>query len=344
LLKKVSGTVSIRVKGDKRVSQIKYHQKQEKIMNDKNFATSFSVDQSPEEVFEAINNPRGWWSQAIEGSTDRLGAEFKYHYQDVHRCAFKITDFVPGQKVVWHVVDNYFNFVKDKSEWKGTDVVFEIARKGDQTEVRFTHVGLGPAYECYDVCSNAWDTYITGSLRDLIITGKGQPNPIEEVVSQARQMSDQDYTTSLIVDQSPEEVFAAVNNVRGWWSEEIEGDTDKLGAEFKFHQEDLHRSTHKITEFVPGQKVVWHITDSHISFVKDKTEWNGTDVIFEITRKGDKTELRFTHAGLVRAFECYDDCSDAWGFYVNNSLYRLITTGKGQPNRKEEGVLEKASL
>jgi hypothetical protein len=158
-------------------------------MSDHNYTTSFTVDQSPEEVFAAINNVRGWWSQAIEGSTDKLGAEFKYHYQDVHRCTFKITEFVPSKKVFWHVLDNYFNFVKDKSEWKGTDVVFEIAKNGDKTEVHFTHVGLVPAYECYGICSDAWGSYITGSLRDLIATGKGHPNPIEEIVTRARQVS-----------------------------------------------------------------------------------------------------------------------------------------------------------
>jgi hypothetical protein len=140
-------------------------------------------------------------------------------------------------------------------------------------------------------------------------------------------MSDQNYTTSILVDQSPEEVFAAINNVRGWWSEEIEGDTDRLGAEFKFHQEDLHRSAHKITEFVPGK---------NISFVKDKTEWKDTDVVFEIARKDGKTELRFTHVGLVPAIQCYGNCSGAWGFYINESLRSLITTGKGQPNQVVE--------
>ena len=158
-------------------------------MSDQNYTTYFTVDQSPEEVFAAINNVRGWWSQAIEGDTDKLGAVFYYHYQDVHRCTFKITEFVPGRKVVWHVLQNYFNFIEDKTEWTGTDVVFEIAKKGDKTEVHFTHVGLVPADECYGVCSDAWGSYITGSLRDLITTGKGQPNPIEEIVTRARQMS-----------------------------------------------------------------------------------------------------------------------------------------------------------
>ena len=149
-------------------------------------------------------------------------------------------------------------------------------------------------------------------------------------------MKDKSFTTSITVKQTPEEVFNAVNNVRGWWSEEIEGPTDKAGAEFKYHYEDLHRSTHIITEFVEGKKVVWHVPDARINFVKDKAEWNGTDIVFEITPKGGRTELRFTHVGLVPAIECYDGCSGAWGFYINESLHDLITTGKGQPNTQKK--------
>ncbi len=155
-------------------------------------------------------------------------------------------------------------------------------------------------------------------------------------------MNDRNLTITFSVDQTPEEIFDAINNVRGWWSGEIDGSTDKLGAEFKYNYKDLHRSTQKITELVPGKKVVWHVLDSRINFVKDKTEWKGTDIVFEITKKGDKTELRFTHVGLVPAFECYGACSDAWGFYINDSLRNLITTGKGEPNQKEEGGGEKA--
>ena len=155
-------------------------------------------------------------------------------------------------------------------------------------------------------------------------------------------MNDQNLTITLTVDQSPEQVFAAINNVRGWWSGEIDGSTDKPDAEFTYRYKDVHRSTQKITEFVPGKKVVWHVLDAQLNFVKDKTEWNGTDVVFEIAKKNGKTELRFTHAGLVPAFECYGGCSGAWGFYINDSLRSLITTGKGEPNPKEEGVGEKA--
>ncbi len=150
-------------------------------------------------------------------------------------------------------------------------------------------------------------------------------------------MNTEGYTTSFVVDQSPEEVFDAVNNVRGWWSGELDGPTDTLGAEFTYRYKDVHKTTHRITEWVPGRRVVWHVVDSHIQFVKDTTEWNDTDIVFEIARKNGKTELRFTHVGLVPAVECYGGCSGAWGFYVNDSLRSLIATGKGQPNRKEQG-------
>jgi len=149
-------------------------------MNNKNFTTTILVDQAPQEAFKAINNVRGWWSENIEGSTDKLNSEFKYHYQDVHRCTIKIIELVPGQKVVWLVTDNYFNFIKDESEWKNTKIIFEIAEKDGKTEIHFTHEGLVPDYECYNVCNEAWSQYINNSLRYLITKGKGLPTLKDE--------------------------------------------------------------------------------------------------------------------------------------------------------------------
>ena len=156
-------------------------------------------------------------------------------------------------------------------------------------------------------------------------------------------MSNQNFTTTFSVNQTPEEAFAAIINVRGWWSGEIEGRTDKLGEEFTYHYEDIHYSKQKITELIPGKKIVWLVVDSSLNFVKNKTEWNGSKMTFEITKNGDKTEVRFTHVGLIPGFECYNDCSNAWGFYINSSLRSLITAGIGQPNEKEKGDDEKVS-
>ena len=148
-------------------------------MSHHNFSATISVNKTPQEAFDAINNVRGWWSENIEGGTDKLGDEFTYRYKDVHSCKLKIAELITAKKVVWHVLDNRFNFTKDKNEWKGTDIVFEVLKKGNKAEIRFTHRGLAPEYECFDVCSNAWGSYINGSLRSLITTGKGRPNPKE---------------------------------------------------------------------------------------------------------------------------------------------------------------------
>jgi hypothetical protein len=153
-------------------------------------------------------------------------------------------------------------------------------------------------------------------------------------------MLSKDFTTTIVVDQTPIEVFNAINNVRGWWSEEVQGETDKQGGEFDYHYQDVHRSKMKIIEFVPGKKVVWQVLDNYFKFTNDKNEWNGNTIVFEITEKNNKTELRFTQVGLVPEYECFDICRKAWGNYISNSLYKLITTGKGEPNPKEGGFNE----
>lgn len=145
-------------------------------MDNQDFTTTLLVDQTPEEIFNAINDVRGWWSEEIEGNTNQLNDEFTYHYRDIHRCQIKLIEVIPNKKVVWLVMNNYFKFTKDKSEWTGTKISFEISKKDNQTQIRFTHLGLIPAYECYDICRDAWNNYIQNSLRSLITTGKGQPN------------------------------------------------------------------------------------------------------------------------------------------------------------------------
>ena len=147
-------------------------------------------------------------------------------------------------------------------------------------------------------------------------------------------MAAKDLTITFQVDQTPHEVFNAVNNVRGWWSEGIEGDTQELNDEFIYRHKDIHYSKQKLIELVPDQRVVWLVTDSRLNFLENKTEWTGTTIHFEINSHENKTELRFTHMGLTPGVECYEACLDGWGMYARNSLYQFITTGKGAPDPK----------
>lgn len=146
-------------------------------MDKKDFTATILVDQDRTTAFNAIKNFRAWWSEEIEGSTDQLNEVFFYHYKDIHLCKIKLIEIVPDKKLVYQVLDNQFNFIKDKTEWIGTKLIFEITDDGDKTRVQFTHEGLVPDYECYPICFDSWTGYIKKSLYHLITTGKGEPNP-----------------------------------------------------------------------------------------------------------------------------------------------------------------------
>jgi hypothetical protein len=135
----------------------------------KYLTVEFAVDASPEAAYAAINNPRGWWSADITGETTAVGDEFTYVYEDIHRSTQRVTELVPGSKVVWHVVEGYLNFTKDPAEWTGTDVVFDITRVNGKTQVRLTHVGLDPDIECFNACTKGWEYYAGEQLPKLIV-------------------------------------------------------------------------------------------------------------------------------------------------------------------------------
>ena len=148
-------------------------------------------------------------------------------------------------------------------------------------------------------------------------------------------MNQRDFTTSIQVDKTPMEAYDAINNVRAWWPGEIEGNTEKLNDEFTYRYKNFHYSKQKLVEVIPGKKVVWLVTDSNLNFVENRNEWTGTKIIFEISEKNNKTEVRFTHLGLVPQYECFDSCSNAWTDIIRNGLRSLITTGKGHATLEE---------
>jgi hypothetical protein len=139
-------------------------------MTGNDFTATISVDQTPGEAFSAILNISGWWTGSNEGKCDQLGDEFIHRDGEAHYCKLRVTELVPGRKVTWLVLDNYFSFVADQDEWTGTQITFEIATVGAKTQVRFAHLGLASEFECFDVCSNAWGSLVNGSLRALVCT------------------------------------------------------------------------------------------------------------------------------------------------------------------------------
>jgi hypothetical protein len=136
------------------------------------------------------------------------------------------------------------------------------------------------------------------------------------------------YSFTFESSENPENVFQTLLNVRKWWSgiydETIAGSSSKINDEFTFNAgQGAHYSKQKLIELVQHEKIVWQITESNLTFVKETDEWTGTKICFEISRKENKTQVTFTHLGLVPKFECYDGCAGAWTQYLENLVETL---------------------
>lgn len=144
-------------------------------------------------------------------------------------------------------------------------------------------------------------------------------------------MENQNFSSTIWVDHSPQEVFNAVNNVEAWWSKNVNGNTIALHDEFLLDFES-HWWTFKIIEIVANKKVVWQVSGSYMPWNEDIYEWTDTTISFEISPDAAQTKLLFTHHGLVPQSSCFEDCLKGWSGYINISLKNLISTGIGKPN------------
>ena len=141
----------------------------------------------------------------------------------------------------------------------------------------------------------------------------------------------QDYQSILNAKVSAEEAYRKVARVSDWWNQRSTGDTQKLGDCFRV---DFGQTwvDFKVVEAIPSRRMVWHVTDCHLHFVKDATEWKGTRVIWDLTTKNGTTTVTMTHAGLTPAVECFEVCKAGWNFHVGESLLKLLTEDIGLPD------------
>ncbi|MGE0931372.1 SRPBCC family protein [Peijinzhouia sedimentorum] len=142
-------------------------------MTSSDFTLTLLTDQSPNTVFQAINNVRAWWSgyysEEFIGNTEELSDEFSFHAgEGLHFSKQKIVELTTNKKVVWLITESKLSFLEKTDEWTGTKVIFEISKEGDKTQLVFTHLGLTPQKECYNNCAPAWTQYLQNKLLQLI--------------------------------------------------------------------------------------------------------------------------------------------------------------------------------
>lgn len=133
-----------------------------------------------------------------------------------------------------------------------------------------------------------------------------------------------DIKHKLVIKTAPEKVFKAITTQEGlesWWCTQTTAKPE-LGFVNVFIFGNS-RNEMKVTELVPGKKVVWQCINSI-------EEWVGTNLSFDFEEKEGKTILRFTHGDWKAATDMFADCNYNWAIFLK-SLKALCETGTGAP-------------
>jgi uncharacterized protein YndB with AHSA1/START domain len=254
------------------------------------------------------------WYIDWKGFKPEVGCEFSFDANKngtiyVHLCQVK--EVIPNKKISysWRYQGHEGNSL----------VTWELFDEGENTRLKLTHEGL----ETFTVFKRenflqGWTHFVNTALLEFL--SKSNSN-----------MDTKPYQCRITVPPTQSKTANAIADVSAWWSRDFEGASRKVGDVFTVRFGETF-VTFKVIE-ASENKIAWLVTDCYKHWLKgNKKEWNGTTVVFELSAKGDKTQIDFTHLGLVPGIECYEGCQDGWNFYIKDSLFKLLTEGKGKPN------------
>ncbi|GAA3596220.1 SRPBCC domain-containing protein [Flavivirga amylovorans] len=136
---------------------------------DMNYKNKLEVNTSSEQAFLALNQGlHSWWGK-ISNSEFKAGGQFTIQFENEYWWTFKIIEYTPNLELVWKCIDGEPDFNK---EWIGHVLHWEIEEQNGKCVINFHQVGLTPNIDCYDVCSNTWDRFITNGLKNFLETKK----------------------------------------------------------------------------------------------------------------------------------------------------------------------------
>lgn len=268
------------------------------------YSVAIVFAKSSADVFHHVTKLSEWWPEEFVGEKINLNTAFVFRTGDGHYSKNKVTEFVPNKKLAWQTTESHRK--GDNFDWTGTKMIFELASNGDSTLLTFTYDGVVLENE-KDRLVQVCDFCIKDSLYNFV----------------------ESFKATIEVEKSTRAVFDCLKKVPKWWSQDFEGSCEQLNDEFIIHHRGAHYSIQKLVEVIPEKKIVWLVTDGTLHWLqRNKSEWTNTEMIFEISSKGNRTELQFTHKGLVPNKECYTRCAQGWNMVIKDKLFNFITTGK----------------
>lgn len=297
------------------------------------YTTTINVARPTMDVFNAINQVTKWWSEDFEGSCAQVNDVFIINHAGLHYSKQKVIEFIPATKIVWLVTESKLDWLKkNKDEWTGTRMIFEIIGDGKEASLAFRHEGLGPDKACYETCKKGWDIVIDRWLRHFILFGQ----PSEEMLKAAEirnshfedKTKGKNFHRAITVNGSVAETMKKISQVNRWWKQDFRGSAEFLNDRFTVPFGEPAYVEFVVSELAPGKKVAWEVTDCYLPWFTNKKEWNGTEVVFGLTEEDGKTKIDFTHVGLVPGIECYEVCEKGWNGHID-TLARFINEGQG---------------
>ncbi len=144
-------------------------------MKNQDYQSSITVHNTLEEAFEKISRVSEWWAKEVEGNSEDADDVFTVRFKNGDMYKVKVSEMIPTKKIIWEVIDSYQGWHNDHTEWVGTKIIWEVLPKTESIEVKMTHEGLVPEFECFDQCRLGWDYLIGKSLLNLLTSNKGMP-------------------------------------------------------------------------------------------------------------------------------------------------------------------------
>ena len=144
-------------------------------------------------------------------------------------------------------------------------------------------------------------------------------------------MNPQNYQCTIAAPITAKEAFDKISRVGEWWAVNFKGSAKNFHDRFTVHFARTTWAAMEIVDVVPDQRVVWKVVDCYLPIFKDPYLWKDNYIFFDIVTDRGQTLVTMTHIGLFPRVECYEDCRKGWNFYIGESLFGLLTTGKGLP-------------
>jgi len=268
------------------------------------YTVEIEVARPAKDVFAHVLDLPRWWPEEFVGEPIHPGSEFVFRIGDSHYSTNKVIEFLPNERVAWITTGSRRS--SDDFDLTGTKMIFALTPKGGRTVLTYTYEGVVLEQE-YDRLVQICDLCIKEMFYDFISS----------------------FSTSIEVAKPAHAVFERITgDVAKWWGfQDLAGSSTKLGDEFIVNHPGAHYSKQRLVEVVPDKRVVWLVTESNLSWLKDPEEWNGTKMIFDLTGNGQGTLLHFTHWGLTPDKESFARCSEGWNMIIKDYLFRYITNG-----------------